>query len=59
MTSPCDGDWIFDGRLTFFDIAAFVRDYNEESPKADLDRSGSVSLADFDRFISAFISGCP
>lgn len=59
ITAPCDGDWIVDGNLTFFDIAAFVGDYIAASPKADLDRDGSVDTTDFDQFVAAFVSGCP
>jgi hypothetical protein len=54
----CIADYLPDGALDFFDIAAFLADFNQQVPATDLNRDGNFNFFDVAAFMRAFASNC-
>tara|TARA_E500000318_G_scaffold14854_7_gene15138 strand:+ start:7204 stop:8550 length:1347 start_codon:yes stop_codon:yes gene_type:complete len=54
---PCDYNG--DGVANFFDVSAFLQDFNDMAPMADLNNDGSWDFFDVSAFLTAFNAGCP
>jgi len=55
-TVPADFDT--NGRLNFFDIAAYLNAYVASDPRADFDHDGKVGPSDINTFVVRFLSPC-
>lgn len=53
------GDYNGDGQQDFFDVSAFLVDYNAMNPMADINNDGSWDFFDVSLFLQAFNEGCP
>jgi hypothetical protein len=61
-TCPCDSpaNLNCDATLNFFDIAAYIQNYNAGDPSADLAAPfGTLNFFDISTFIGLFNAGCP
>ncbi len=59
ITPPeCAVDLVFDGILNFYDIAAFIRFFQEGHPVADFNHDGVFDFFDISAFVVAFSRGC-
>lgn len=54
---PCDYNG--DGSIDFFDVSAFLQDFNAMDPQADLNNDGNWDFFDVSLFLQAFNAGCP
>lgn len=54
----CIADQNFDGQINFFDVAEFLRHYNERLPWAELNGDGLINFFDVETFLTAYLSGC-
>ncbi len=52
-------DYNGDGVGDFFDVSAFIMDFNAMSPDADVNNDGAWDFFDVSLFIQAFTAGCP
>jgi len=55
----CPADLNHDGVLDFFDISAFLTDYNAMNPAADFTNDGNFNFFDVSAFLGALSIGCP
>ncbi|MFG0315391.1 MAG: GC-type dockerin domain-anchored protein, partial [Phycisphaerales bacterium] len=55
----CPADYNCDGSLDFFDVSAFIDDFNAMSPDADFNLDGAWDFFDVSLFIQGFTTGCP
>lgn len=53
------GDQNGDNAVTPADFTAWVNNFNQQDPTADVNRDGSVTPADFTAWIGAFNANCP
>ncbi len=61
LTTPgCnDADFNADGTLNFFDVSAFLTEFNAMNPSADFNNDGSWNFFDVSAFLTSFLAGCP
>ena len=52
-------DYNGDGVANFFDVSAFIQDFNMEDPMADRNNDGLFNFFDISIFIQNFNAGCP
>ena len=52
-------DYNGDGVADFFDVSAFIMDFNAMAPNADVNGDGAWDFFDVSLFIQAFTAGCP
>ncbi|MCC5822633.1 MAG: hypothetical protein LAT64_03575 [Phycisphaerales bacterium] len=58
--SGCLADWNNDGQVNFFDIVAYLDDYNSQHPSADLaEPFGVFNFFDIVAFLDLYNQGCP
>ncbi len=55
----CRADITGDGALDFFDVAAFIEMFGDQTPEADFNADGVWNFFDVSLFISDFSAGCP
>lgn len=55
----CAADFNNDGLLNFFDVQAFLADYNDTLASADLTGEGDVNFFDVLAFLDQYNAGCP
>ena len=55
----CPADLNGDGVLDFFDIAAFLTAFTNQSPIGDFNNDNSFDFFDIAAFLAAFSAGCP
>lgn len=55
----CPSDYNCDGSLDFFDVSAFIMDFNAMNPDADINLDGVWDFFDVSLFIQDFTTGCP
>lgn len=55
----CPSDYNCDGSLDFFDVSAFIVDFNAMRPDADFNLDGAWDFFDVSLFIQDFTVGCP
>ena len=55
---PCFADFNLDGRLNFFDISAFLIEYQDGTPLADLNNDEVLNFFDVSRFLTDFTNAC-
>ncbi len=58
MPPECEGDMNRDGRITVHDLQAFLRDFADNSHRADLNGDRRATYADIVAFLGAFQGGC-
>jgi hypothetical protein len=54
--NPCPADFTGDGVLNFFDVSAFIQEYNNGG---DYNGDGSTNFFDVSQFIQDYNAGCP
>jgi len=59
VTPACAADLNSDGRLSFFDVSAFLTAFNDQDPAADFNCDTRYDFFDVAAFIVAFGRGCP
>lgn len=61
LTTPgCnDADFNADGNLNFFDVSAFLTEFNAMGPSADFNNDGRWNFFDISAFLTEFLAGCP
>lgn len=57
--ADCVADFNGDGILNFFDVQAFLSDYNDTLASADLTGEGDVNFFDVVAFLDQYNAGCP
>ncbi len=57
--SVCVADFNGDGVLNFFDVSAFLTDFNAGLNSADLNNDGLLNFFDVSAFLTAYTAGCP
>lgn len=55
---PCFADFNLDGRLNFFDVSAFLIEYQDGTPLADLNNDEVLNFFDVSRFLTDFTNAC-
>ncbi|MCC5822083.1 MAG: VCBS repeat-containing protein [Phycisphaerales bacterium] len=55
----CPIDFVPDGEINLFDLAAFIDAYNDADPVADLNWDGEFNFFDVARFLQLYQEGCP
>ncbi|MCC5823666.1 MAG: proprotein convertase P-domain-containing protein [Phycisphaerales bacterium] len=59
-TAPaCPADINGDGKLNFFDFAAFITLFNAGDPAADINGDGELNFFDVAAYLNLFNAGCP
>lgn len=54
----CIADQNFDRQVNFFDVAEFLRHYNERLPWAELNGDGLINFFDVEAFLTVYLRGC-
>lgn len=54
----CIADQNFDGQINFFDVAEFLRHYNERLPWAELNGDGLINFFDVEAFLTVYLRDC-
>lgn len=57
--TDCVADYNGDGLLNFFDVQAFLADFNDDLPSADLTDDGHWDFFDVAMFLNHYNAGCP
>jgi len=55
----CPADLNNDGELNFFDVSAFLTEFNSMSAAGDFNNDGEYNFFDVSAFLTAFNTGCP
>ncbi|MCA9300298.1 MAG: hypothetical protein KDA28_14605, partial [Phycisphaerales bacterium] len=56
---PCLADWNEDDVVNVFDAIAYLADFADFRPEADLNDDGAFDVFDILIFLDAFDAGCP